>query len=297
MWLLAAFAVGVSSQPLSFRLTYNITEGQEPGIFVGSTAVDTGLFSSTDSDDFQLLKFDLFDQGNSRARFFVVDEQSGVIRTNSTIDREAICGNDVDCTIILNLAVYRKTSQTGNFQMYGAVEVVVRIEDVNDNAPEFPQKVVTVQVAENRAPPYKVKTSVASDADKRGENSEIVYTLEDNSGKFALEVENSANGLTELVIVVREMLDRERIDSYYITIVLPTEGRPDCQDNDVNDNGRVVYKLSSRVGPEVLDVYVTVNIVDVNDNAPEIILSLSPEGTDIVEHDPPGKFLGHFFRV
>ena len=45
--------------------------------------------------------------------------------------------------------------------------------------------------------------------------------------------------------------------------------------------------------PQSSTAYVVVNIVDVNDNAPEIILNLSPEGTDILEHEPAGKFMGH----
>ncbi|XP_076468075.1 protocadherin-1-like isoform X2 [Babylonia areolata] len=363
-----------------YRLVYNVTEEQEPGIFVGNTALDTGLFNSGSSQDFQDLRFKLFDQGNDKAKYFSVDEQNGVVRTKLRIDRESVCGNNVDCTMILDIAVYRKTSQQGSFDFYRSIQMVVRVEDKNDNAPKFPQKVVTLSVPENMPAPYRLYTSVASDPDSVGPNSEITYYFETASELFGLEVaENEENGLTDLIVQVNEMLDREAEDSYYVRIVASDNGSPrmsgsvliniavtDRNDNapifmstnytinveedasthepiltvsavdtDINDNGQILYKLSSRVGQEIRDqfeigemdgkisltrpvdyerekkfvflieardrgdppqsssAYVVVNILDVNDNAPEITLNLSPEGTDILEHEAPGKFMGH----
>ena len=364
-----------------FRLTYNITEEQQAGIFVGNTALDTGLFNSGSSQNFQDLKFTLFDQGNEQAKYFSIDEQNGVVRTSSKIDREDVCGNNVDCTMILNMAVYRRTSQGGDFDFFKSIQVVVRVEDTNDNAPEFPQKVVTLAMPENMPAPYRLYTSAATDPDKKGPNSDISYNFETNSDIFELEVEqNSDNGLTDLVVKVKEMLDREAAASYYVRIVASDNGSPrqsgsvliniavtDRNDNapvfmssnytvnvnenaavrepiltvsaidrDINDNGQVLYKLGSRVTQDIRDhfqigetdgkiyltqpvnfetknkfvflieawdrgdppqsstAYIIVNIIDVNDNAPEIFLNLSPEGTDITEHEPAGKFLGHF---
>ncbi|KAK7096771.1 protocadherin-1-like isoform X2 [Littorina saxatilis] len=379
---LVTLALLVQSQSQDFfRLTYNITEEQEPGIFVGNTALDTGLFNSANSQDFQDLKFELFASGDDNAKFFSIDEQNGVVRTKARIDREAVCGNEVDCTMILNMGVYRKTSQDGEFDFYRSIEVVVRVEDRNDNAPEFPQKVVTLALPENMPAPYKLYTSVATDPDKEGPNSNITYDFESTSDIFSLEVErNPENGLTDLIVKVNQMLDREAADSYYVRIVASDGGSPrqsgsvliniavtDRNDNapvfmssnytvnvnenasirepilivsavdqDINDNGQVLYKLGARVDDEIkqhfqigetdgkvyltrpvdfetkdkfvfvidaLDrgnppqsssAYIIVNIIDVNDNAPEIFLNLSPDGTDITEHEPAGKFLGHF---
>ena len=378
---LVTLALLVNSQGQEFfRLTYNITEEQQAGIFVGNTALDTGLFNSGSSQDFQDLRFTLFDQGNDEAKYFHIDEQNGVVRTSSRIDREAVCGNNVDCTMILNMAVYRNSSQDGDYDFFKSIQVVVRVEDKNDNAPEFPQKVVTLAMPENMPAPYRLYTSVATDPDKQGPNSDISYDFETTSDVFELEVEeNSENGLTDLVVKVKEMLDREAADSYYVRIVASDNGSPrqsgsvliniavtDRNDNapvfmssnysvnvnenaavrepilmvsavdqDINDNGQVLYKLGSRVSQDIKDhfqigetdgriyltqpvnfeaketfmflieawdrgeppqsstAYVNVNIIDVNDNAPEIFLNLSPEGTDITEHEPAGKFLGH----
>ncbi|KAL8600365.1 hypothetical protein ACOMHN_013580 [Nucella lapillus] len=363
-----------------FRLTYNITEEQETGIFVGNTALDTGLFNTDSSQAFQDLKFELFGNGNDKAKYFSIDGQTGVVRTKERIDREAVCGNKVDCAMILDMAVYRKTSPTGDYNFYKSIQVVIRVEDKNDNAPGFPQNVVTVTMPENMPAPYRLSTSVATDPDMIGPNSAITYTFQTDVDLFELEVKkNSDTGLTDLAIKVTQMLDREAVDSFYVTIVASDNGSPrqsgsvliniaitDRNDNapvftssnysvnvnenasvrdpiltvsavdkDINNNGQVMYRLGPRVGQDIKDhfqitendgkvyliqpvdyetvtkfvfvvealdrgepqqssaVYIVVNIIDVNDNAPEIILTLSPSGTDIKEHQPANKFLGH----
>ena len=143
--LLACRSVSGQAQDGDFyRVTYNITEEQGPGIFVGNTALDTGIFTSGSSQDFQNLKFELFDKESDMARYFSIDEENGVVRTNETIDREEVCGNREDCTIILDMGVYRRTTSPDGDNGYNwikTIQVVIRVEDKNDNAPEFPQNV------------------------------------------------------------------------------------------------------------------------------------------------------------
>ena len=245
-----------------FRLTYNITEEQQAGIFVGNTALDTGLFNSGSSQNFQDLKFTLFDQGNEQAKYFSIDEQNGVVRTSSKIDREDVCGNNVDCTMILNMAVYRRTSQGGDFDFFKSIQVVVRVEDTNDNAPEFPQKVVTLAMPENMPAPYRLYTSAATDPDKKGPNSDISYNFETNSDIFELEVEqNSDNGLTDLVVKVKEMLDREAAASYYVRIVASDNGSP-------RQSGSVLINIAVTDRNDNAPVFMSSNYtVNVNENA------------------------------
>ena len=159
-----------------FRLTYNITEEQQAGIFVGNTALDTGLFNSGSSQNFQDLKFTLFDQGNEQAKYFSIDEQNGVVRTSSKIDREDVCGNSVDCTMILNMAVYRRTSQGGDFDFFKSIQVVVRVEDTNDNAPEFSQRTYSYSVVENAPVGTIIGRVFATDLDA-GMNARITYSF------------------------------------------------------------------------------------------------------------------------
>lgn len=363
-----------------FRLRYNITEEEVPGIFVGNTALDTKLFSSSTSENFQLLKFEMFESGNPYAEYFSVDGQNGVIRTKKRIDREYLCRSQKECILTIVIAVYRKTSDTGNFDLYKTIQVNISVDDMNDNSPEFTQAVVTLTIPENTRPPYSLYTSAASDADSLGPNSALNYSLGNSMSVFSLAPQDrSLNVVSDLELIVNEMLDREVKDSYFLTITAYDGGTPrhsgsvlinidvtDINDNkpvfsrsnystsiaenasindtiltvlatdlDSGDNGRVEYQINARTGQEIKDTFrigrndgkvylsrpvdyetatkfqffiealdrgspilsssalVVINIVDVNDNAPQIILNLSPEGTDIEENEPPGKYLGY----
>jgi hypothetical protein len=179
----------VKSQDVTFQsLTFSVTEGEPRQTFVGNVGLGTNVFYPNPSGE--EYKFEIFDPGSAAARLFTLEEQTGVIRTNITLDREAVCGSSADCTQRLNIGVYKRTSPSGSWNMFLTVEVVVRILDQNDNAPEFLQKVVTLTIPENMPAPYSLYTSVATDPDMVGPNSDITYSFEASgaSDKFKLEV-------------------------------------------------------------------------------------------------------------
>ncbi|XP_060693425.1 protocadherin beta-11-like isoform X4 [Hemiscyllium ocellatum] len=141
----------------------------------------------------------------------------------------------------------------------GTAQITIVVNDANDNAPVFPQSVYRVSLLENAAKGTHVIILNATDLDS-GVNGEINYSFgRDTSARiremFAL---NSRTG----EISVKGKLDYEENDAFEINIQA-TDGGPDAMSGHC----------------EVL-----VNIIDVNDNPPEVTLtSLS----SIISEDAP----------
>ncbi|XP_060693424.1 protocadherin beta-16-like isoform X3 [Hemiscyllium ocellatum] len=141
----------------------------------------------------------------------------------------------------------------------GTSQVIIIVKDVNDHAPIFPQSVYRASLLENATTGTQVIRLNATDLDD-GANGEITYSFVSHTSAriremFAL---NSRTG----EISVKGKLDYEENDAFEINIQA-TDGGPDA--------------LSGHC--EVL-----VNIIDVNDNPPEVTLtSLS----SIISEDAP----------
>ncbi|XP_072352640.1 protocadherin-7b isoform X2 [Scyliorhinus torazame] len=115
--------------------------------------------------------------------------------------------------------------------------LLVRVADINDNPPVFPQAVFQVAIAENNSPGDQVATVLASDADD-GRNAEIAYSLEAAAGGlFSIEPAKGA-------IIANVVLDREQTPRYEFRVVARDKGTPSLQGSatvvvqvkDTNDN-------------------------------------------------------------
>ncbi|NXK14565.1 PCDA1 protein, partial [Herpetotheres cachinnans] len=142
-------------------------------------------------------------------------------------------------------------SDGGRPPLTGTVELVIAVLDANDNAPQFNQSVYKVQVLEGSELGSLLITLSATDFDE-GINSNIMYlfsrhvtaklkemfTIDENGGEIRL----------------RGKLDYEEMDSYEITVEAKDKGSP-----PLSGHCKVV-----------------VEVLDVNDNAPEVwVTSLS----------------------
>uniref|UniRef100_A0A8B9GN06 Cadherin domain-containing protein n=1 Tax=Astyanax mexicanus TaxID=7994 RepID=A0A8B9GN06_ASTMX len=127
----------------------------------------------------------------------------------------------------------------------GTMAINVDVLDINDNAPVFTKDIYTVMVNEN-VPKGSIVVQVnATDSDE-GLNGEIVYSMSNN-------INNKIQDLFEINqitgdIIVKGLLDFEVKDKYEIDI-------------QASDKGLV---------PMTSDKSVTIKIVDLNDNNPEI---------------------------
>nr|XP_057919084.1 protocadherin alpha-4-like [Doryrhamphus excisus] len=127
----------------------------------------------------------------------------------------------------------------------GSIEITVDVLDVNDNSPVFDKELYSASLNENVAVGTVVIQVNATDSDQ-GANSEIVYS-------FGKEVDLKVKDLFSIDPITGEihvtgLIDYEESKSYEIDI-------------QASDKGQV---------PLTADKSVVINIIDVNDNAPEI---------------------------
>ncbi|XP_057644400.1 protocadherin beta-8-like [Chionomys nivalis] len=127
----------------------------------------------------------------------------------------------------------------------GTTEVHIEVLDINDNAPQFEQLFYRVQIPEDSPIGFLVVTVSATDKDI-GVNGEISYSLfqasDDISKTFSI---HPLTGEVRL----REQLDFEKTQSYEVNV-------------EARDAGTFSGKCT-----------ILTQVIDVNDHAPEIILS------------------------
>ncbi|XP_012945815.1 protocadherin-1 [Aplysia californica] len=360
------------------NLDYHHREESGSNILVGNTAKDSKLFEKY-RDKFQLLEFTPYTEGNRNAQYFNVDTGSGVIRTAKNVDREEICRKEATCIVNLAIGVYMKQPGSVSKVLDTIIQVKIYIDDINDNSPTFPRKVVNLPVSENLEVNHPLTTSVATDNDAEGRNSKITYLLDSYTTDFEVSTVRTTDGFEDLVITIKRALDREERKSYPLTVVAtdlgqnplsgsvliniqvtdindnaPKFGQPNytknvlensdmsdpviivsASDLDEGENARLTYSLSSQVSqdirntfvvesesgkifarvpldyekkksyqfyvsvsdngspPETASAYVAINVIDVNDNAPEIRVNPAPNSSPVVEHGSEGRFLAH----
>ncbi|KAF6716274.1 Protocadherin-16 [Oryzias melastigma] len=150
------------------------------------------------------------------------------------------------------------------------IEVSIRVNDINDHAPEFPKKKALLKIPEHTAVGTRFSLDPATDADKDQLTTQGYAIKEGNVGHmFKLESKRGANKVLYLDLVVSGLLDREKRSSYSLVIEAFDGGSP------------------RRVGSMTLEVTVT----DINDHAPvfnqsryhAIISESLPQGSSILQ--------------
>nr|XP_042119859.1 protocadherin alpha-2 isoform X20 [Peromyscus maniculatus bairdii] len=152
----------------------------------------------------------------------------------------------------------------GKPELTGTVQILIKVLDVNDNEPTFPQPVYKVQLLENTANGTLVVKLNASDADE-GSNSEIVYSLSSDVSsttrtKFQIDP-------TTGEIRTKGELDYEERTSYEIQVIASDKGAPSTSGH---------CKIS-------------VKLVDINDNRPEV--SITSLSLPVQENAPLGTVI------
>uniref|UniRef100_UPI00398EB0C5 protocadherin Fat 1a isoform X2 n=1 Tax=Pristiophorus japonicus TaxID=55135 RepID=UPI00398EB0C5 len=185
------------------------------------------------------------------AEKFRLDPDTGELKTLAPLDREQ--------QAIYNLLM-RATDGGGRFCQ---ADVVIILEDVNDNAPEFSSDPYTVSVFENTANKTLLTRVQATDPDT-GLNRKVLYSLVDSADDHFSVDELSG------IISLEKPLDRELQASYSLTVKVTDQG--------------AVKQLSSVCT-------VLVSVLDINDNPPvfehrEYLVTLSediPLGTEVLQ--------------
>ncbi|XP_057644558.1 protocadherin alpha-3 isoform X9 [Chionomys nivalis] len=256
LWLLllAAWEAG------SGQLHYSVPEEAKHGTFVGRIAQDLGLELA------ELVPRLFRVASKDRGDLLEVNLQNGILFVNSRIDREALCGRSVECSIHLEVIVDRP------LQVF---HVEVEVRDINDNPPVFPVATKNLFISESRQLGSRFSLEGASDADI-GTNSLLTYSL-NSSEYFTLDVKRKDEEVKSLGLVLKKLLNREDIPEHHLLITAVDGGKPELTGTtqvkitvlDVNDNApafeRTLYKVRLSENAPNGTVVVDVNASDLDE--------------------------------
>ncbi|XP_045060987.1 protocadherin alpha-4-like isoform X22 [Coregonus clupeaformis] len=168
---------------------------------------------------------------NKAFDLFEIDNVTGEITVKGLVDFEEQSVYEIDV----------QASDKGPVTLTGHCSVVIKVKDVNDNAPEMDVTSLSSQVPEDARPGTAVALISVSDMDS-GENGLVICTISDNI-PFELKPYFQKNMYS---LITKSRLDRESELMYTVTITSTDKGDP---------------SLSSHKT-------ITVHISDVNDNSP-----------------------------
>ncbi|XP_049324637.1 protocadherin alpha-13 isoform X4 [Astyanax mexicanus] len=131
----------------------------------------------------------------------------------------------------------------------GTMEIIVNVLDINDNNPVFSKPLYKVKIKENAPFGTKILTVTATDPDD-GVNGDIVYTL----------VEQHGNSASHLFSINQEHGDISVKGNINYEETSAIELRVQAQDKSIT--------------PRHTNCKVLIEVEDVNDNAPEILVTL-----------------------
>ena len=157
---------------LSVDLTFKVEEGKSPGTYLGDIAADSNVMDDVAIQDHNLITFSLMEQdGTSSSPLFRISKKTGKLYTAQTLDAESLCTFNKECFVMVDVAVQRENT------ISRILEIKVKIQDVNDHQPEFPNKQVNIECEENDIKGTKMFIPNAIDKDVGAINSKITYQL------------------------------------------------------------------------------------------------------------------------
>ncbi|KAG9490981.1 hypothetical protein GDO78_006363, partial [Eleutherodactylus coqui] len=211
------------------QLRYSLLEESEPGTLVGNVAKDLGLNGAGISERALRLGSEQSQQ------YFALNLESGSIIVRSRIDREKLCGTNVNCVLPVEIVLEKP------LELY---RLEIEILDTNDNSPVFQNAERTIKITELAAVGTRFPLEKAQDPDL-GINSVSSYTLSQNK-YFSLNVQTRKNERPSPVLVLEKALDREEQAEHKLVLTAFDGGSP------------------RRSGTSLI----TVTVIDNNDNAP-----------------------------
>ncbi|XP_034546752.1 protocadherin beta-16-like [Notolabrus celidotus] len=180
--------------------------------------------------------------------------------TDTVLDREGVA--EYNITVVATDAGTPPLSTKRTFHL--------KISDVNDNAPVFPQSVYSAFITENNSPGVSVLTLRANDPDEN-QNARISYILEDtNIGGSPVSAFVSVNAESGVVHAVRSF-DYEQIKQLFFVVKAQDGGSP---------------PLSSNVTVKLI-------IQDQNDNPPQVLYPVQTGGSVVAEMVPRAADVGY----
>lgn len=195
---------------------------------------------------------------------FLIATDSGIVTLAKPLDRET--------KEMYNLTV--KALDQGTPQLFSTAKLIVNVQDINDNPPEFTSKSYFASVPEINQVGTEVARVLAESKDT-GINAIVYYSIVGGNEHKKFHIDNSTG-----VISIAEQLDYERAHDYFLTIQAIDAGIPPLRNyatvnitvTDCNDNAPIFNQLSYRasvredakISEEVTQVFA--NDLDSNEN-------------------------------
>ncbi|XP_070797134.1 protocadherin gamma-B6-like [Pituophis catenifer annectens] len=233
---------------VSEQVQYSLPEETKKHSFVGNLAKDLGL----DVDLLSKPKLAI----SSEKEYFILNEQNSDLYINDRIDREKICRKLSTCILKLEVVAHNPLN---------IFHIKVFILDINDNAPQFKEKDIKLEVSESHLPGARFALGNAEDKDI-GINALQDYHLS-STPYFKLEVQESKDGGKYAELILQKPLDREKEHTHHLILTASDGGQP--------------------VKTGTLNI--EISVIDTNDNPP--VFSQAIYKTSLKENTPRGTSL------
>ncbi|XP_072515555.1 protocadherin gamma-A10-like isoform X23 [Salminus brasiliensis] len=244
-------------------LSYTVAEEMKRQFVVGNVAKDLGL----DVKRLSLRKARI-ETEDSTKRYSDVDLSSGNLVVVDTMDREELCGSRISCILNYELVLENPLE---------VHRVSLQIEDMNDNAPRFPNDRIIFEIRESADKGKRFPLDEAHDSDV-GQNTVQSYSLERNE-HFSLSVQENTERGKYAELVLEKELDREEQKEINLILTATDGGSPQRSGTvvihinvlDANDNTPVfsqpVYRVTLPENAPLGSSVVTVSATDVDEGA------------------------------
>ncbi|XP_066478942.1 protocadherin gamma-B5-like isoform X1 [Tiliqua scincoides] len=234
-------------QTASEHIHYSVPEEMEKGSTVGSLAKDLGLNAE------EIANRNLHILSVGKKQYFTISAENGNLYVNDRIDRESICKETALCLIKFEVMVENPMN---------IFHVIVEIQDINDNAPDFSNGDIKLETSELTLPGARFLLGYAEDPDV-GMNSLQNYQLMSNQ-YFILEAKDREDGKKYAELVLNKQLDRESESNFHLILLALDGGKP------------------TKTGT----AKIWINVIDANDNSP--IFTQEAYKASLKENSPKG---------
>uniref|UniRef100_UPI0037E99329 protocadherin alpha-3-like n=1 Tax=Semicossyphus pulcher TaxID=241346 RepID=UPI0037E99329 len=233
--------------PIFFKDVYSVTLNENAP--VGTTVIQVNATDLDEGPNGDVVYSFSNSMNQNILNLFNVDPVTGVITVKGLIDFEV---NDI-------YEIEIEASDKGLAPLTTEKSVIIKIVDVNDNAPEIEVTSFSSSIPEDSRPGTTVALISVNDLDS-GLNGKVICSISEDV-PFALSPSLQDKMYS---LVTKTPLDREKQSHYDLTITAKDAGHP---------------PLSS-------EKTISVVVSDVNDNSPEF--SLSPYTFYVTEANEPG---------
>ncbi|KAL2779046.1 protocadherin beta-14 precursor [Daubentonia madagascariensis] len=236
------------SQAGTESVRYSVAEETEIGSFVANLARDLGL----GVEELSLRGARVVSDDNEK--HLHLDLLTGDLLLNEKLDREQLCGSIEPCVLHFQMVLENP------LQFFRAE---LHVKDINDHSPAFLDKEILIKISESTPIGTTFLMESAQDLDV-GSNSLQNYTISPNS-HFYIKIRDSGDRKIYPELVLDRALDHEEEPELRLTLTALDGGSP----------------------PKSGTTLVLIEILDINDNAPEFPQSLYE--VQVLEDTPLGS--------